>query len=153
QGRREVDQVVLVVGLVGVPDHRRRGRRQVVRVRGRGVVLEGLVVGDVVALGPPVRRYTPIGRVGRAPWLPSGSAERSPPVVGGSLPITGCLGAWPRPRGGGPEPALEPAPGEAGGVQEVAEVATVHAVLSDLHGVAGRAVVQQRLWVADDRLP
>src|SRR5262249_5243390 len=82
-----------------------------------------------------------------------GSAERSPHVVGGSLPITGCLGAWPRPRGGGPEPALEPAPGEAGGVQEVAEVATVHAVLSDLHGVAGRAVVHQRLWVADDRLP
>ena len=46
----EVPEVVLVLRLVVVADGRGRGRRQVVRVGGRGEVLEGVVVRLVVGL-------------------------------------------------------------------------------------------------------
>src|SRR5947209_19126623 len=50
QRRPEVGQVVLMVGLVGVPDHGYRARWQVVWIGRRGVVLERLVMGAVVLL-------------------------------------------------------------------------------------------------------
>src|SRR5262249_4917144 len=50
-------------------------------------------------------------------------------------------------RGARPEAALEPAPGEPGGVQQVADVLPRHR-----HRVAGRAVVVVRLRVRDERV-
>src|SRR6185312_12187763 len=114
----EVLQVVLVIGLVGgSADSSSRARCQVVRVRRGGVVLEGLVVRAVVADG--------------------GAAD----VVGG-----GCTGGHTTVHRRWPEPALEPAPADAFGVEQITDVAPGH---RHVVGVGGGAVVQGRVRIAD----
>ncbi len=113
-------QVVLVVGLPVAPDLGQAGRGQVVRVGGGGVVLERVVVRVVVRDGDPAD-------VGVAT-----AADRG--AVAG--PRCRC------------EPALEPAPGDAAGVEQVADVLPAH--LDRGVGVVGTAVVV-RVRVAVDR--
>src|SRR5215470_17138598 len=119
EGLEEPAQVVLVVGRAAPPDLGHAGRRGVVRV-GRGlVVLERVVVRAVVGNGHPAD-------VGVA-----GAAHRRA-ARGGA---------------GGGEAALEPAPGDALGVEQVTDVAPAH--LDRGVGVVGAAVVE-RVGVAVD---
>src|SRR5215470_8328966 len=119
QGLEEPAQVVLVVGRAAAPDLGDAGRRNVVRV-GRGlVVLERVVVRAVVGDGHAAD-------VGVA-----GAAHRRA-ARGGA---------------GGGEAALEPAPGDALGVEQVTDVAPAH--LDRGVGVVGAAVVE-RVGVAVD---
>ena len=136
--------------------------RQVVRVRRRGVVLERLVVGDVVVLVAALAacrraRRRPGGPRRRGPgWCACGDRPCWKPALLNSSGMNVRVG-WPGVTGRGqrrlrsvvgrPEAALEPAPGEAGGVQLVADV---RAVQRDR--VAGRAVVPVRLGVAGQRV-
>src|SRR4029077_19589236 len=98
EGLEEPAQVVLVVGRSATPDLGDAGRRGVVRV-GRGlVVLERVVVRAVVGHGPAAD-------VGVA-----GAAHRRA-TRGGA---------------GGGEATLEPAPGDALGVEQVTDVLPAH---------------------------
>src|SRR6185312_227433 len=112
-GRPEVAEVVLVVGLVLTADHRDGCRREVLRVRGRGVVLERLVVRVVIQLR------------GASDVQVRAGADRGE-VVGAST-----AGPVPRTR----ESALEPAPGGAGPIEQIPDVGAteldrlVHGVL------------------------
>src|ERR1700691_1323110 len=116
----EVRQVVLVVGLVGAADRGLRRRRQVGRVRRGGVELER---------GP--------GR---------GVLVRRAAVDVGALRAADRAAAVRRRRG---EPALEPAPRDVLGVQQVADVLTGHHALRVGGGVVGvRALVVVRVDVA-----
>src|ERR1035438_8888755 len=110
----EVGQVVLVVGLVGVADGGLRRRRQVLGV-GRGLeVLERVVVRRVVG----------------------GGVTADVGVRSAADRVAGAVGA------GGREPALEPAPADAPGVEQVADVLAGHDADRAGRGVAGvRAVV------------
>ncbi len=100
RGQPEVAQVVLMIGLVVMPDHRHGGRRQVVRV-GRGlVILEGLVVRDVVRPGPAVE-------AARVAVCAGG------PAVGRAM--------------GRVEAALEPAPSHALAAEQLSYVGPRHA--------------------------
>src|SRR6266568_2922666 len=90
----EVRQVVLVAGLVGVPDGGLGARRQVLGVSGRLVVLERLVVRRVVS------------DLGAADVRALVAADRE----------SGAVGPGRR------EAALEPAPGDAPGVEQVTDV-------------------------------
>ncbi len=117
-----------MVGLVLVADRGDRGRRQVVRVRGRARVLERLVVRNVVGL-----------RVERFVTALSGAAQRDAYVVSGAADGLAILGL------GRPETPLEEAPGDVLVVEQVADV-----LAGELDLVTGRAVIAEGLRVADN---
>src|SRR6185312_1394844 len=119
----EVRPVVFVVGLVGVADLRRGGRREVVRVRGGRVVLERDVVRRVV-------RHR-----GAADVLVRATADRATAVGRGRR-----------------EAALEPAPGDMLCVQQVTDVLAAHHAERAGGGVAAvRAGVEVRVDVTVHR--
>src|SRR5438552_11086802 len=94
------------------------------RVGRRGVVLERLVMRDTVALGLAVA--TDVRGCARG--------------LGDDAPV-GRKGR----RGGWLEPTLEEPPADVPGVEQIADVAPGHH-----HVVARRAIVEERLRIADD---
>src|SRR5262249_7297922 len=131
-------------------DRRQRGGRQVVRVGGRGVVLERLVVGDVIVLVAVVTGAADA----RADWGDGvaqglvrcgGRGELALELVRdertGGLGATGGGGV----AGGGLEPALEPAPAQTLRVEQVTDV-----LAGQGRRVPGGAVVVVALGVLDE---
>ena len=102
-------------------DRRNRGRPRVRRIRGRGVVLERLMMRNVVGLL----------RVGDGRGVAALAAGRAVGIDGAEV-----------------EAALEESPGDAGGVQKVADV--LAAELDRLAG-GGRADIADRIGIADER--
>src|SRR6266852_1032406 len=98
-GRPEVNQVILVVCLVGgLTDQVNRGRRQVVGIRGRQIILEWLVMRNVVLL-----------RIAIAANVKCGAYRFSGNYAAGT------------------EAALEPSPGDSLFVKQIADVLAGHA--------------------------
>src|SRR5665213_780386 len=113
-------------------------------VRGRRVVLERLVVGDVVVLVSIVRR-TGDGSAGAAQCRTDRMHRVAQPLVRGWCHrelalelVRGEGGRW-------PEPTLEPAPAESGRIEVVADVCTCQR-----DGVPRRAVVVVRLGIGHE---
>ncbi len=133
--RVEIVEVVLVVGLVGLPDLVHRAVGQVVRISRRRIVLERHVVRDVVGDRVVQGRDGALERGGRlrdAGMSRMGlAADRDAAVVGGV--------------DGRREAAREPTPGDVLRVEQVADV-----LAEELRGPAGRAVVEERIDIADE---
>src|SRR5665213_3716735 len=124
-------------------------------VRGRRVVLERLVVGDVVVLVSIVRR-TGGGSAGAAQCRTDRMHRIAQPLIGRrghrelALELVRgerarrlrAAGGRRREGGGWPETTLEPAPAEAGRIEVVADIRTCQR-----DGVPGRAVVVVRLGI------
>src|SRR6476660_7695962 len=106
QGRvPEICQIVLMICLVRLTDHRHGARRKVMRVRSLRVILKRLVMCAVICFKSPVQ--------------PSSLRATDCRTTGGRV-------VWSRRC----ETTLEPAPRKAGGVQHVTNVFTGHAHLA-----------------------
>ena len=111
----------MVGGIACMADRRDRGRTRVRRVGGRGVVLEGLVMRNVV-------RFRSLGDRRGGAALAAGGAVRI-----GDREV---------------EAALEQSPGDARGVEQVADILAAEA---DRLTRRGGADVAERIGIADQR--
>ena len=117
QGVIEILEVILVLGLVRLADHGGGAGRQMPGIGGLRIILEGLVMGDVVGDGL-ARDVDRFVAADRLAVLAAGRAES----------------------------ALEPAPGDALVVQQIADVASGQCDEAPL-GIG--AVVEQGIGIGD----
>src|SRR5262249_43922456 len=155
--REEVVDVVLVVRLAVMADLARRRGREMMRVAGRGVILEGLMMGRIVGPrcvntgdgdGEGIDRRVRHDQNG---WrailmldMRGGANRRS---LRGSVRVDNRWCCW-------REAALEPAPADAFEIEEVADIAASHldrSVARDGATLIGAAIVESGIGIAGDR--